>query len=111
LSQERGRYEKLFYRKKALLGIAAFNYVDTSIGPYGEVAVVIPVVHRRRPLPLLPALMEASYPGFGNLVLHLPVTGLKPRDAGRGVWGRRIPLGATPLDPTWNQPKKAGPIP
>ena len=25
--------------------------------------------------------MEASYPGFGNLVLHLPVTGLKPRDA------------------------------
>jgi len=43
--------------------------------------VFIPVVHGRRPLPLLPALMEASYPGFGNLVLHLPVTGLKPRDA------------------------------
>ncbi len=72
---------------KALLGIAAFNYVETSIGPYGEVAVVVPVVHGRRPLPVLPALMEAGYRGFGNLVLHLPVTGTVPRDAGRGVWG------------------------
>jgi len=72
---------------KALLGVAAFNYVDTTIGPYGEVAVVIPVVHGRRPLPVLPALMEAGYRGFGNLVLHLPVTGTGPRDAGRGVWG------------------------
>ena len=72
---------------RALLGVAAFNYVETSIGPYGELAVVVPVVHGRRPLPVLPALMEASYRGFGNLVLHLPVTGQTPRDAGRGEWG------------------------
>lgn len=72
---------------RALVGIAAFNYIDTSIGPYGEVAVVVPAVHGRRPLPVLPALMEAGYRGFGNLVLHLPVTGTEPRDAGRGVWG------------------------
>lgn len=72
---------------RALLGIVAFNYVDTTIGPYGEVAVVVPVVYGRRPLPVLPALMEAGYRGFGNLVLHLPVTGQPFRDAGRGVWG------------------------
>lgn len=72
---------------RALVGIAAFNYIETSIGPYGEVAVVVPVVHGRKPLPLVPALMEAGYRGFGNLVLHLPVTGTDPRDAGRGVWG------------------------
>lgn len=72
---------------RAMVGIAAFNYIETSIGPYGEVAVVVPVVHGRKPLPILPALMEAGYRGFGNLVLHLPVTGTGPRDAGRGVWG------------------------
>lgn len=73
---------------RAMVGIAAFNYIDTSIGPYGEVAVVLPAVYGERPPPmLLPALMEARYRGFGCLVLHLPVTGVLPRDAGRGEWG------------------------
>jgi hypothetical protein len=73
---------------KALVGIAAFNYIETSFGPYGEVAVFVPAVHGRRPLlPLLPGLLEARYPGFGNVVLHLPVTRADARDAGRGGWG------------------------
>jgi len=74
--------------KRALVGVMAFNYIDTSIGPYGEVAVAAPVVHGGRP-PLGPpaALLEARYPGFGNLVLHLPVTSRLARDAGRGQWG------------------------
>jgi hypothetical protein len=73
---------------RTLLGVAAFNYIDTSIGPYGEVGVVVPAVHGdRRPLPLLPGLLEARYPGFGNVVLHLPVTRTVARDAGRGEWG------------------------
>ena len=75
-------------RRRALLGIAAFNYLDTSIGPYGEVGVVVPVVRGKRPaLPLLPGLLEGWYPNFGALVLHLPVTTQKARDAGRGQWG------------------------
>jgi hypothetical protein len=72
---------------RALVGFGAFNYIDTSIGPYGEVAVVVPTVHGHRPLPLVPGLLEAHYPGFGNLVLHLPVTTRTARDAGRGEWG------------------------
>jgi len=72
---------------RAMLAVAAFNYLETSIGPYGEVAVAIPVVHGRRPLPLVPALLQGAYPGFGALVLHLPVTRTVARDAGRGEWG------------------------
>ncbi len=77
---------------RAMVGVAAFNYVDTSIGPYGEVAVVVPTVHGDRPaVPVLSGvlagLLEARYPGFGNLVLHLPVTRTVARDAGRGEWG------------------------
>lgn len=74
-------------RGRALFGIGAFNYLDTSVGPYGEVGVVVPVVHGKRPLPFVPALLEARYPGFGAVVLHLPVTKRIARDAGRGEWG------------------------
>jgi hypothetical protein len=35
----------------------------------------------------VPALLEASYPGFGMVVLHLPVTTTVARDGGRGQWG------------------------
>lgn len=73
---------------KALLGIVAFNYLETSIGPYGEVGVVIPVVHGRRPpLAWVAGLLESRYPGFGYVVLHLPVTRPLARDVGRGEWG------------------------
>ena len=73
---------------RALVGIVAFNYFDTTIGPYGEVGVFVPVVHGRRPvMPMLPALFESRYPGFGNVVIHLPVTLQAARDAGRSVWG------------------------
>lgn len=73
---------------RAALGFVAFNYIDTSIGPYGEVAVVVPVVHGdKTPSALLPLLLESRYPGFGSLVLHLPVTTMTARDAGRGEWG------------------------
>ena len=34
---------------RAIVGLAAFNYVETFIGPYGEFAVGIPAVHGRRP--------------------------------------------------------------
>ena len=72
---------------KAIAIVAAFHYIDTSIGPYGEVGVVIPVVHGRKAPTLLPALLEARWPGFGVTVLHLPVTRTVARDAGRGQWG------------------------
>ncbi len=75
---------------KAILVIVAFNYIETSIGPYGEVAVALPAVFGKKITAfngLLPALRESGYPGFGVVVMHLPVTRVEARDAGRGQWG------------------------
>lgn len=75
---------------KAIVAIAAFNYMETTIGPYGEVPVTIPVIYGKKPFPLtgiVPALMESRYPGFGLLIQHLPVTNELARNAGREVWG------------------------
>jgi hypothetical protein len=78
----------LLSARKAMVGIAAFNYIDTTIGPYGEVAVVLPAVYNASPPPvLIPALLESRYPDFGMLVMHLPVTNTLARDAGRQEWG------------------------
>ena len=66
----------------------AFNYIDTTIGPYGEVAIAVPVVYGDDPPPRLkPMLKESAFPGFGVLVLHLPVTNTTARDGGRAGWG------------------------
>jgi hypothetical protein len=73
---------------RAIVAVVAFNYVDTSIGTYGEVGVVVPTVHGASPPPrFLPALRESRDPRFGLTVLHLPVTNMVARDAGRGEWG------------------------
>jgi hypothetical protein len=71
-----------------MVGIVAFNYIDTTIGPYGEVAVVVPAVYSASPPPvLIPTILESRYPEFGMLVMHLPVTTTVARDAGRHEWG------------------------
>ncbi len=73
---------------RALFGVACFNYIDTSIGPYGEVGIVVPAFFaEKKPPHLIPAIRETYDPRFGMVVLHLPVTTLKAREAGRGVWG------------------------
>ncbi|MCP4178840.1 MAG: acetoacetate decarboxylase family protein, partial [bacterium] len=75
---------------RAVIAIAAYNYCDTSIGPYGEIPVGIPVVFKNkknRISSLRPLIQESNYPGFGVLVQHLPVTKVLARDAGRGEWG------------------------
>jgi Acetoacetate decarboxylase (ADC) len=75
-------------KTRAIIAIVAFNYIETSIGPYGEVGVAAPAVFADKPpLPLIPGLLESRYPGFGNVIFHLPVTNAVPRDAGRGEWG------------------------
>lgn len=75
---------------KAIVAICAFNYIDTSIGSYGEVAVALPAVFDKQMTAfsgLLAAIRESGYPGFGVVVMHLPVTRVEARDAGRGEWG------------------------
>jgi len=76
--------------KRAIAAVFAFNYINTSIGTYGEVAVALAAVYGRKTNALsgmLPAVLESRYPGFGVLVMHLPVTRVEARDAGRGEWG------------------------
>jgi hypothetical protein len=75
---------------KAIVAIAAFNYIDTSIGSYGEVAVALPAVFDKQMTAftgLMAAIRESGYPGFGVVIKHLPVTRVEARDAGRGEWG------------------------
>jgi len=75
---------------RAIVAIAAYNYRETSIGPYGELVSGIPCVYGVKPLPFtgfLPAFLESRFPGFGVLVHHLPVTKTIARDAGRNIWG------------------------
>ena len=75
---------------KAIVGVGALNYIETTIGSYGEVAIVIPVVYGKKTSPftgIIPACLESWYPGFGLLVMHLPVTSILARDGGRQGWG------------------------
>ena len=75
---------------RAVIAIMAYNYLETSIGSYGEIPVAIPVLFEKKQLPLggfLPLMLQGAYPGFGVLVMHLPVTKVVARDAGRGEWG------------------------
>ncbi len=75
-------------RQKAMIGLAAFNYMDTSIGSYGEVGVVVPAVYASKPPPsTIPTLLESRYSGFGLVVSHLPATNTIARDGGRLGWG------------------------
>jgi hypothetical protein len=72
---------------KALVAVVAWNYLETTVGPYGEVGIA-PLCTLDRPAPpLVGGLREAVDPGFGGFVLHLPVTARVARDAGRAVWG------------------------
>jgi hypothetical protein len=72
---------------RATVAVIAFNYLETSIGPYGEVGIAIPCTYGRQAPPLLPLALEGQLPGWGGFVLHLPVTSLIARDGGRVIYG------------------------
>jgi len=75
---------------RAVIAIMAYNYIDTSIGHYGEIAAAIPTLYNkrhRRFMGFLPLLQQGAHPHFGALVQHLPVTLPAAYEAGRGEWG------------------------
>ncbi|MCL4558725.1 MAG: acetoacetate decarboxylase family protein [Deltaproteobacteria bacterium] len=73
---------------RSVVTIAAFEYRDTSVGPYNEVGITIPVLlDPIINLPVLPLLLEKRYKKLGFYVHHLPVTTKVAHDAGREVWG------------------------
>ena len=72
---------------RAPLAVTAFNYLESSIDPYGEVAILIPCT-RGAALPgLVVSALDSLYPGFGFFVMHLPVTSDIADVLGRSVWG------------------------
>lgn len=67
--------------------IAAYNYLQSDAGPYGEVLIGTLCTFRRAAPPILPLLLESRYPSAAYFVFHLPVTTPIARDGGREVWG------------------------
>lgn len=80
----------LTFGKKALVGISFYQYRDTSIGPYNEVGIAIPVVPRSAKKPfssLLDLYSNLTTRRTGFYVLDLPVTTAAADAAGRELWG------------------------
>lgn len=76
--------------KQAVVGISFYEYRETSIGPYNEVGVAIPVIHEGQSRPLLPLLdlyMSPEKRKIGFYVIDLPVTTAAANAAGREMWG------------------------
>ena len=71
---------------RAAVAVVAYNYLETGVGPYGELAVSPLCTLGRNAPPLLPLLL-GRWHGFGGFVAHLPVTSRVAREAGRRIWG------------------------
>jgi hypothetical protein len=83
----------------ALAGLAAYDYRDTSIGGYREVATTLAVVPRSVRVPALPflhLLRAGAHADVGWHVLDLPVTTEIADAAGRELWG--FPKFTTEID-------------
>jgi hypothetical protein len=73
---------------KGLLGFLAFDYRDTSIGPYREVAMAIPVRYGTGfRAPLYPALRMSFSFSFEAYIWQLPLTSQVGLNAGIDIWG------------------------
>ena len=58
-----------------MLGITAFEYFDTSIGPYNEIAIAIPIRFPPKfTFPVLAAISMMRKKLFSVYIHHLPVT-------------------------------------
>ena len=88
------------WRGRALVGLACFEYQETSIGPYNEVGLAVAVVPpgvRPRARHWLELMSGGDGPRreVGFYVLHLPVSTAAACAAGREIWG--LPKFVTPI--------------
>lgn len=73
---------------KGLITFIAFDYHASSIGPYRELGMAIPVRHQPRfNVPLFPALRMAASLSFEAYVWQLPITSEVGLNAGMDIWG------------------------
>lgn len=73
--------------RRCILAMAVFNYLHTTIGPYGEWAFSIPVCFKKRPRTPLPAVLQSWDPSFLLWIAHIPVSTQAALKAGRAEWG------------------------
>ncbi len=79
-----------FVRATAIAALAAYDYRDSSVGPYREVALALAVVPRHVAAPVLSVLhlfRETAHRDVGWHVLHMPVTTEIAEVAGRELYG------------------------
>lgn len=89
------------WRGKALVAVASYEYLDTSIGPYNEIGIAVPVTPpgvKPRLGHWLQTLSDVDSPTreLGYFVLHLPVNTPAACAAGKDIWG--FPKFVTPID-------------
>ncbi|MFY9478569.1 MAG: acetoacetate decarboxylase family protein [Aquabacterium sp.] len=85
---------------RALVALACYDYQDTSIGPYREIGLAVPVLPpgvRPTLRHWLQTLTDVDSPSrqLGFHVLHLPVDTEAACAAGREIWG--LPKFVTPI--------------
>jgi len=88
------------WRGRALVAVACYAYQHTSIGPYNEIGVAVPVTRPGVPpgwRHWLQTLSDVENPQreLGYHVLHLPVDTAAACAAGRELWG--LPKFITPI--------------
>lgn len=88
--------------KRAVVGVSLYEYRVTSVGPYNEVGVAVPVFREGQPRPALGTLdllRSAGEQQLGFYILDLPVTTDVANAAGREFWG--FPKFVTDIEFRW----------
>lgn len=96
---DRGLKPALVLGGRAVIGVACYEYRDTTIGAYNEVGVAVPAVPQDGqgvPASLADLLRAPARRQLGMVVLELPVTTTLAWAAGRELWG--YPKFVTPID-------------
>lgn len=88
LIPDRDLFEPFTLLGKAVVQLVAFEYRDTTIGPYGEVALAVEIKRKGSSPSTWGALTNAkNQPAYGSTFLNLPVTTQAACAAGREIWG------------------------
>jgi len=83
-----GEFEPFTLMGKAIVQLVVFEYRDTTIGPYNEVALAVEIKRRGSSPSTWGALINAKgQPSYGSTFLSLPVTSDAACAAGREIWG------------------------
>lgn len=81
-------FEPFTLMGKAIVQLVVFEYRDTTIGPYNELALAVEIKRKGSSPSTWGALVNAKgQPSYGSTFLNLPVTSEGANAAGREIWG------------------------